>query len=170
MKTSEELIREWGDLSGGTPEQHIYDYFVKREGDIVASYEIDRINLVAMTLERDELDEQYKMVVADRNTCRAMYKETLQERDGWISEYRAAREEVERLKEKLTVYENQWEPSKQEQIDSFSEKFDQLDEEYQDLVRIATCLYKADKEAIREMINEGLGGDNYEKFKNHLGV
>jgi uncharacterized coiled-coil DUF342 family protein len=126
--------------------------------------------VVDVTLERDELDEQYKMAVADRNTCRAMYKETLQERDGWISEYRAAREEVERLKEKLTVYENQWEPSKQEQIDSFSEKFDQLDEEYQDLVRIATCLYKADKEAIREMINEGLGGDNYEKFKTHLGV
>jgi predicted nuclease with TOPRIM domain len=113
----------------------------------------------------------------DRNTYKQMYQDTVKERDGWMSEYRAARSEVERLKqqlkevkEKLSEYENQWEPSKQEQIDSFSEKFDQLDEEYQDLVRIATCLYKADKEAIKEMINEGLGGDNFDKFKDHIGV
>lgn len=74
------------------------------------------------------------------------------------------------LQEKLTVYENQWEPSKQEQIDSFSEKFDQLDEEYQDLVKISTALYKADREAIKEMLNESLGPDSYERLKNHIGV
>lgn len=134
----------------------------------------------------------------DRNTYKAMYEEIVKERDGWISEYRAARAEVERLKvqrddlcktierldsmlqmsadankdlqEKLTVYENQWEPSKQEQIDSFSEKFDQLDEEYQDLVKISTALYKADREAIMEMLNESLGPDSYERLKNHIGV
>lgn len=45
-----------------------------------------------------------------------------------------------------------------------------LGEEYQDLVRICTALYKTDKDAIREMINESLGGDNFDKFKDHLGV
>lgn len=57
MKTLEELNYEWGELSGGTPEQHIYDYFVKRLSDTVASYEIDRINLVQMTIRKDQLEE-----------------------------------------------------------------------------------------------------------------
>jgi uncharacterized coiled-coil DUF342 family protein len=103
------------------------EYAIQKLESTVASYEIDRVNLVAMTLERDELDEQYKNAVADRDAYRDMYKETVQERDGWMAEY-------------------------------------------QSLLRIATCLYKADKDAIKEMINEGLGGDSYEKFKNHLGV
>jgi hypothetical protein len=84
MKTLEELVYEFGGLSGGTLERHIYDYFQKLLGDTIASYEIDRINLVDMTLERDELDEKYKEAVKD---CRA-----------WQSEYRAARALVERLK------------------------------------------------------------------------
>jgi hypothetical protein len=57
MKTLEELIYEWGNLSGGTVEQHIYDYFQKYLGDTVASYEVDRINLVAMTIRKDQLEE-----------------------------------------------------------------------------------------------------------------
>lgn len=57
MKTLEELNYEWGNLVGGTPEQHIYDYFVKRLSETVASYEIDRINLVAMTIRKDQLEE-----------------------------------------------------------------------------------------------------------------
>jgi hypothetical protein len=28
MKTCDELIHEWGGLSGGTPEQYIYDYML----------------------------------------------------------------------------------------------------------------------------------------------
>ena len=66
MKTLEELIYEWGNLSGGTVEQHIYDYFQKYLGDTVASYEVDRINLVAMTLERYELDEEIKRLGTER--------------------------------------------------------------------------------------------------------
>lgn len=29
MKTVEELVKEWGELSGGSPEQYIYDYLVE---------------------------------------------------------------------------------------------------------------------------------------------
>lgn len=57
-----------------------------------------------------------------------------------------------------------------EENKKITDRYDQLNTDYQDLVRIATALYKADREAFQEMINEGLGGDNFEKFKNHLGV
>lgn len=30
MKTVEELIKEWGELTGGSPEQYIYDYMVEQ--------------------------------------------------------------------------------------------------------------------------------------------
>lgn len=50
------------------------------------------------------------------------------------------------------------------------EKYDQLGDEYQDLVRICTAIYKLDKHVLKAMINESLGGDNFEKFKDHLGV
>jgi predicted nuclease with TOPRIM domain len=54
---------------------------------------------VTACLERDELDEQYKMAIKDRNTCRDMYKETLQERDGWISEASLLQSKVQELTE-----------------------------------------------------------------------
>lgn len=55
-------------------------------------------------------------------------------------------------------------------IEQHEDRFDQLDGEYQDLVKISTSLYKADREAIMEMLNESLGPDSYERLKNHIGV
>jgi len=52
---------------------------------------------VQACLDRDELNEQYKIAVRDRNTVREMYKETLQERDGWISEVNELKAKVSEL-------------------------------------------------------------------------
>lgn len=111
MKTCEELIYEWGNLSGGTPEKHIYDYFVKLLGDTVASYEIDRINLVAMTLERDAYFREFKdadkrcgKVGALYEEYKALYENTLGRVNGleeWLTEYR------DQLKKENVYHKNQ---------------------------------------------------------------
>lgn len=75
--------------------------------------------------------------------------------------------EINNLKGKLTVYEEQWEPSKQEQIDSFSERFDQLDDEYQELVKFSTMIFRG---IPRFELTALMSSDQFEKFKNHLGV
>lgn len=130
--------------------------------DQVTQCEIDRTNLVAMTLERDEFDE------ANKKQALALK----------LVSHRA--DELERdLKEYTTLYREYKDrydyavidgTDLRQKLEQQEDRFDQLDGEYQDLVRICTALYRTDKEAIREMINESLGGDNHEKFKNHLGV
>lgn len=77
---------------------------------------------------------------------------------------------VSAQEKEINEFEEQWQPSKQEQIEDLSEKFDQLDEEYQDLVRICTAIYKLDAHILKAMVNESLGGNNFEKLKDHLGV
>jgi uncharacterized protein YdiU (UPF0061 family) len=42
------------------------EYAIQKLEATVASYEIDRVNLVAMTLERDELDEEIKRLGTER--------------------------------------------------------------------------------------------------------
>jgi hypothetical protein len=93
MKTYEELIKE-GKKSPHTQARYLYDYFVKREGDIVASYEIDRVNLVAMTLERDEFDEANKKLVAK-------IKELEDSRKYWHNESLKQMELVAELREEI---------------------------------------------------------------------
>jgi regulator of replication initiation timing len=106
-------------------------------------------NLVDVLLERDELDEQYKKAVARfKDADKRCIEMGTKNAECW---------------DKINELEHA--------VEHRSGRFDQLDEEYQDLVRICTAIYqRADREAIREMINETLGGDDFESFKNHLGV
>ena len=46
---------------------------------------------------------------------------------------------------------------------------DVYDQEYQELCRIVLALYKTDKEAIKQMIDE-MPGDVFSKFQKHIGV
>lgn len=95
-------------------------------------------------MDRDELEENYKMAVSDRNTCREMYKETLQERDGWIAEYRSAMAEVERLK-----------------IAN-----DRLENDLSDGVKILETIWIAFD---RDYLMRSLLSADYENLKNYLG-
>jgi hypothetical protein len=62
--------------------------------------------IVDVTFERDEIDEQYKMAVSDRNTAREMYKETVQERDGWMTEANELKSKVDELNLYIEELEN----------------------------------------------------------------
>lgn len=146
MKTPEQILKEkcpgiilFG-VGTGTDRklnavlEAMEEYAIQKLEQTVASYEIDRINLVAMTLERDELDEQYKNAVADRDAYRDMYKETIQERDGWISEYKEKvtelngylenrQDKVEHLKLDVLEYKTLYEEYKQ-RYEHYKAEFD----------------------------------------------
>lgn len=79
----------------------------------------------------------------------------------------AALSAIDMLYKRLTIYEDQWLPSKQEQIDELSDKFDALDDEYQDLVILATDIFRG---IPRFELTALLPPDKFERFKNHLGV
>lgn len=79
----------------------------------------------------------------------------------------AAISAIDMLYKRLAIYEDQWLPSKQEQIDELSDKFDALDDEYQDLVIIATDIFRG---IPRFELTSLLPPDKFERFKNHLGV
>lgn len=95
MKTAAEILENnLGDLFNVIIDGHVdkilnamEEYTIQKLESTVAQYEIDRVNLVDVTLQRDELDEQYKNAIKDRNA--------------WQSEYRAGRSEIERLKQRI---------------------------------------------------------------------
>lgn len=145
----------------------IKQYEIRVQQDIEKIKELQQ-NLVDALLERDELDEQYKKAVARFKDAEYELKELTSEHKeacyviGKMSiENTNLQEENNRLAVIVSAQEKQITELEEDQ---------RVDTEYQDLVRIATCLYKADKDSIKEMINEGLGGDAFEKFKDHLGV
>lgn len=81
---SQTKYKRWENIRQELKGTEDYENYLDRVGAVV--YDIMNGKLIDVTLERDELDEQYKIAVRDRNTAREMYKETVQERDGWINE------------------------------------------------------------------------------------
>lgn len=102
MKTPEEILKDQrlniSEFVRTGCLKAMEEYALQKLEQTVASYEIDRINLVAMTLERDELDEKYKEAIRDVKEYRRLFDEykaryelTLACKDhleDWLREYR----------------------------------------------------------------------------------
>ena len=99
LKTLQELIYENGGLTGGqTNSSFIYDYMVKFLGDTVASYEIDRVNLVDMTLQRDALEAEIRVYKQTHEFNKNTIKEQALEIEKYMKEsatYQARKDTLE---------------------------------------------------------------------------
>lgn len=80
----------------------------------------------------------------DAKTLKQMFEEVSRERNAWISEYLAARAEVERLKQRLSEAEN----------------------DYEDICKLT---YDIAIPCKREWLIEQVGEENWQRFKNHMG-
>jgi uncharacterized phage infection (PIP) family protein YhgE len=111
MTTAEEIF--YKHVEGvGTKESIIAameEYTIQKLEQTVASYEIDRVNLVAMTLERDEFDEENKRLADMLKMSATAYNELTESHDDLKARFTACKDECLRLGEMVTELQDELE-------------------------------------------------------------
>ncbi len=108
MKTLDQLRYEFGGLSGGTLEDHVYDYLM----DII---KVEGENIDTLRRQRRELTERYEYVLLDADALR---KKLEWYEDQWLpskqelvddlnEKYETQLERANRLEEWITEYRDQ---------------------------------------------------------------
>ncbi len=156
MRTFNDLMIEYGKTDMiHSPQEYIYDYLSSECNMLINQVNIERIS----TERRTE-----KLAACADEIHRLQREISIKEKN------------VERLQNKVLSLEGDLRDAEDQMnrdadnIFQIQQRLDTSDSGYQDLIRIATCLYKADKEAIHQMICEGLDADDYWKFRKHIAI
>jgi chromosome segregation ATPase len=188
MKTASETLNENAAFVLHWSESN-HDCVIKAMDDYAKEYAANQESRA--DLWKQSFDEKVKLLVSERlhsGQLEAEIERLKEESDKWHKNWLKLTEavdglqaeiethrgqivdrdlELKEVKEKLTEYENQWQPSKQEQIDALNETVKRLESDVEDAVSLLNCVYHNVDQYHLNIYH--MGGELYDHIKDYIG-